>query len=593
VRGVQDAQKGSTATGWAGTEAAVAPPPGHDRFPLFDSLRAIAALSVLVFHAAQVADTETERTGDTWWEALTARLPVGVTIFFLVSGFLLYRPFVVARYGGAPAPRIRDFARRRVLRIVPAFWVALILMYPLGLAWIPGGLFPESLVILGFLQSWSDEFFTAGLGVSWSLSVEAAFYVILPFYAALTARLLGKRTPAVAARLELIALSALAVASLVFTAVAFDRGAFALADALPGNFSWFALGMGLAVLSAASWPKRRGPAAFIATSASTAWALALSLLLTTTLIGLPGLGEGFPSTHSTPEWVVQKVLYGLISVLLLLPAVFAPDRGGVPRRILADRRLMWVGLVSYGLYLWHTPLIGWYREHGPGLSGQASGVAFVHVVAVGLAATLVAAAASYYVVERPMLRFKNGFPSPSLRRRSATLVRSELRGGRAAPARARALVTDSFAGRLPPDQLDSLRLLVDEVVTNSVVHGGVDDSGTITLAIHATDGSIRVEASDTGHQGSPELRPPDIERGDGFGLFLVSQIATSWGAFHDPQLRVWFEISIRPSLPASPSTSRARPAKRALAAQGTMSGHARLSDRWTGPAASRLGHEPS
>ncbi|MEA2495606.1 MAG: hypothetical protein QOJ29_3517, partial [Thermoleophilaceae bacterium] len=55
----------------------------------------------------------------------TARLDVGVTVFFVISGFLLYRPFVAARIEGRRAPRVRDYARRRVLRIFPAYWLAL------------------------------------------------------------------------------------------------------------------------------------------------------------------------------------------------------------------------------------------------------------------------------------------------------------------------------------------------------------------------------------------------------------------------------------------------------------------------------------
>ena len=74
-------------------EPALAPPPGNPRFPLFDGLRAVAVLSVLVGYAAGV----TAFNADNPLGVLTARLDVGVTIFFLLSGFLLYRPFVAAR----------------------------------------------------------------------------------------------------------------------------------------------------------------------------------------------------------------------------------------------------------------------------------------------------------------------------------------------------------------------------------------------------------------------------------------------------------------------------------------------------------------
>src|SRR4051812_10841150 len=92
------------------------------RFPLFDSLRAIAALSVLGFHAAFAAGVY---NSDSPLRPFTLRLDVGVSVFFLISGFLLYRPFVKARMAGVKPPATGPYAWRRFLRIVPAYWVAL------------------------------------------------------------------------------------------------------------------------------------------------------------------------------------------------------------------------------------------------------------------------------------------------------------------------------------------------------------------------------------------------------------------------------------------------------------------------------------
>jgi hypothetical protein len=111
-----------------------------------------------------------------------------------------------------------------------------------------------------------------------------------------------------------------------------------------------------------------------------------------------------------------------------------------------------------------------------------------------------------------------------------------------------------------------LRLLVDEVVTNSVTHGGVGEDGRILLAIAVREDRIRVDAWDTGRQGTPQLRSPDVDGGHGFGLFLVSSIATAWGAEHDPALRVWFELARTPggdAVPAAP-LAPARVARRPL-----------------------------
>lgn len=100
---------------------AVAPPSRHRRFELIDGVRAIAVLCVVVVHAAVFGHA----LGPSLGGRLLAHLNVGVTIFFLVSGFLLYRPFVAHRVGDAFAPSVRQYAKRRLLRIFPAYWLVL------------------------------------------------------------------------------------------------------------------------------------------------------------------------------------------------------------------------------------------------------------------------------------------------------------------------------------------------------------------------------------------------------------------------------------------------------------------------------------
>src|SRR2546423_10156689 len=86
----------------------VAPPPGHPRFPLLDSMRAIAVLCVVLTHTGFLSGlNEGSSFGD-----FTSHLNVGVTIFFLISGFLLYRPFVNTRLNGAPSTRLAVYAKR-------------------------------------------------------------------------------------------------------------------------------------------------------------------------------------------------------------------------------------------------------------------------------------------------------------------------------------------------------------------------------------------------------------------------------------------------------------------------------------------------
>ena len=99
----------------------MAPPRSHARFPLFDSLRGLAAISIVFVHVGIFTNAFT----DTWHGRLVSHLDIGVPFFFLLSAFLLYRPFVAARVRNAKRSGFGGYARRRFLRIAPAYWAVL------------------------------------------------------------------------------------------------------------------------------------------------------------------------------------------------------------------------------------------------------------------------------------------------------------------------------------------------------------------------------------------------------------------------------------------------------------------------------------
>ena len=143
---------------------------------------------------------------------------MGVAFFFVISGFLLYRPFLAARFAGRPGPRVRDYARRRVLRIVPAYWVALtVLAATVGLCGVFTG---DWWVYYGFLQNTRLSTTLCGIGAAWSLAIEASFYVALPIWAWLMARLQRGRPARTMVRIEVAALLAISLFSI---GVAHDR----------------------------------------------------------------------------------------------------------------------------------------------------------------------------------------------------------------------------------------------------------------------------------------------------------------------------------------------------------------------------------
>ena len=359
----------------------------------FDGLRAIAALLVVAVHLSFDTGVTTRhaRIGD-----FTARAEIGVSVFFLISGFLLYRPFVAAHLAARPAPSTWRFYVRRLLRIVPLYWVALTVVLA-----TTGGVHSlrEVATLYSFGQIYSPTYALAGISQAWSLCIEMVFYLVLPGYAVLLG---ARRRPA---RRQLVAevagLVVLYAGSVAFRAVM-------LTDStrpktwhawLPNWLDLFALGMLLAV--AHSWYAARGVqprwAAFPG-FAAVCWLAAAgvyTLLATSIGLGRDPLFVGSPRTE-----MLRQGLSGVFALLLMLPAVFGPAGKGAVRRLLSSRALTLVGLVSYGIYLWHQWLIAQLIDHLDLHEGDIPVVPFTLGV---LVLVLVLATITYLAVERPFV----------------------------------------------------------------------------------------------------------------------------------------------------------------------------------------------
>jgi anti-sigma regulatory factor (Ser/Thr protein kinase) len=113
-----------------------------------------------------------------------------------------------------------------------------------------------------------------------------------------------------------------------------------------------------------------------------------------------------------------------------------------------------------------------------------------------------------------------------------------------APGQARQSLT-SLSPTVSPEQLDELRLVVSELVTNSVLHAGLGEGDPITLSVEVLPESVRVEVVDGGHgfEESSEHHPLD---GLGWGLPIVHQLADRWGAERTSETKVWAEFALRP-----------------------------------------------
>jgi peptidoglycan/LPS O-acetylase OafA/YrhL len=377
---------------------AVAPPPGNPRFPLFDSLRAIAVLAVLTFHVCLVSGALNRRiTGDVAG-VLGAQGPI---LFFAISGFLLYRPWVTS------PPRVGRYARRRALRILPGYWVALT-----ALAIFPGitGVFTgDWWRYYGFLQLYSQDTISHGIPVAWTLCVEVTFYIALPLWA-LTVGRLGVRA-------QLAALGALALAGAGVQVAALRlEVSHLVAQSLVGQCTWMAIGMALAVVSVAAPPRLT---AMLRDHGGMCWAGAVAAFVGLALLrdhggGLLGIIRALQTRQPYPRALADVALTALLTALVLVPAVFAGR--GLPHRVLAWAPLAWIGLVSYGIFLWHLTIAellalpaapGQFSADGLDLAARIPFAVTPVLFVLTLAASCAVAAASYRYVELPFLRLKD------------------------------------------------------------------------------------------------------------------------------------------------------------------------------------------
>jgi peptidoglycan/LPS O-acetylase OafA/YrhL len=230
------------------------------------------------------------------------------------------------------------------------------------------------------VQSWSSATILNGIGVAWSLSVEAMFYILLPVYALVMRRL--------SVRTELIVLVVTAVLAVVVrTLVRLQWPDAPYGNTLPGMWAWFAGGLALAVLSA------RDALGIVRAHPYWFWGGAFALLtISAWAVGLP---RTLPGSYSDTSLAIEHVLYLGVAVCLVAPATV---RSSLP--VLGSRVLAWLGLVSYGIFLYHQVFVGAFE----GLWERPLGFV-VYTLAVS-AATIACAALSYYLVERPILRFK-------------------------------------------------------------------------------------------------------------------------------------------------------------------------------------------
>jgi peptidoglycan/LPS O-acetylase OafA/YrhL len=313
-----------------------------ERVASLTGIRAVAALLVMATHAAYATGKYTHG----YVGLVYSRMEIGVPIFFVLSGFLLFGPWVKAVASDGASPSVRRYAWHRVRRIMPAYVVTVLVAYVLYHWRMAGpnpghslmGLFRNLTLTQIYTDNYLYSYLHQGLTQMWSLAVEVAFYVVLPLLAYLLLVVLCRRRwrPL----LLLTGLAGLALITpawliLVHTTDFLPDGARLW---LPTYLSWFIGGMVLAVL------QPMGVRAYAL--ACVPLAVVCYFIVSTPIAGAPTT-----SPSELREALVKAAFYGVIATLAVAPLALA-DRG-IYAKFLATRPMVFLGEISYEIFLIH------------------------------------------------------------------------------------------------------------------------------------------------------------------------------------------------------------------------------------------------
>jgi peptidoglycan/LPS O-acetylase OafA/YrhL len=413
--------------------------------PYLDGARAVAVIFVVVFHVWSWSNQPQFVVAGLNLDLVLRRLGWAIDLFFLLSGFLLARPWFTAELTGARRPSLRRYFNRRLTRIVPAYYVSIVVLLAL---FVPAQLVPaESLrgwlgasnigAHLAFLQNVlpvSSQDFNGMDGAFWTLTVEMLFYLSLPFAVRLFT---GRRAlPTLIACLAItqlwtfLALHSLGGLTRVMTGSVAGRTSplvgvpptepymrQLLLTQFPAFLFTFALGILLArilvrhragVLRLGWITGRMAPACVVAG-----------------LVGLAYLGHLISKAEVSPAGSARWGPYfghtgaSLMLALVLLGLTFGPAWLRRPLEVLPMR---FIGWISYGIYLYHLLVLNFLFSL-TGLADRSPHTRFYLALAGVAAVSVLVATLSWITIERPLLMMAGRGRKPGARgRRAGVLV---------------------------------------------------------------------------------------------------------------------------------------------------------------------------
>jgi peptidoglycan/LPS O-acetylase OafA/YrhL len=385
-----------------------------------DGVRGLLCLSIAITH---VTGYYSKHTAQHW---KTNVFGFSLVYFFVLSGFLLFLPYVrnvVAERSSARLPNVRDYAVHRLARIMPAYLVIfLIVNFVLRLSYVDNAsLMPddartglgaitapgELLANLALVQTYFPAYIQTGIGPSWSLTLEYAFYLSLPLlgFAVFGLRRRSARNPFVVAMLAptillvvgLVGRSLIPVVNRYAGTTDFillnwgPNIAAVFTKSILTNADNFAMGMFAAIVFVAiehgALPQR----------------ISRRIRMASAVAILPVLVVSAAFFGVAVQFVTAGV--GVVAALMILVVVvpLAHGRKSKLATFLDVRPIRYVGEISLSAYLWHFPMLlllgklGWMA--GDTLPGM------LHNIVLLLAVTILAASVTYYLIEKPGMNY--------------------------------------------------------------------------------------------------------------------------------------------------------------------------------------------
>jgi peptidoglycan/LPS O-acetylase OafA/YrhL len=350
-----------------------------------DGLRTLAALSVVGYHAwLYTRPRVTAGTRESLGDYAAHELRLGLVLFFVLSGYLLHAPWVRRALTGRPTLPTWAYAVRRVARIIPAYWLAVAGSIALlwGLDATPGVRLPEAghlwlFAVLG--QNFTRDTLLTLDPPLWTLAIEVQFYVAVPLLGWLALRCGPTR-----ARQAIVPVAVLLAGLAWNWGIAGRDASLTLTKLLPAMAPYFAAGMLAAVIVDGR----------TVSQAAARWAMALGLAAV--------LGDAVWAAERASRGshdVVLRVARDLPAAAGFAAMIAALASAEREPRLLTWRPLVLAGTMSYGIYLWHVPLMLWLRGHD--LLPSSAWEAFPLALTAGLAVATV----SWIAVERPAQRW--------------------------------------------------------------------------------------------------------------------------------------------------------------------------------------------